>query len=124
MAGYVPSALNDAVDGVAAKVTHISLHTADPGDTGASEVTGTGYARQAVTFAAASGGERVGSASDFTVPASTTIRYLGFWTAATGGTFKGGFILEDDQGTALPNGEVYSGAGRYTPSPRLRAVKA
>jgi hypothetical protein len=62
-----------------------SLHTAFPGLTGASEMTGgtPAYARKAVTFAAAAGGSRALSAAvTFDVPA-TTVRWFGFWVAGT-----------------------------------------
>lgn len=72
-------------------VTHASLHSAFPGNTGANEISGgsPAYARQAVTFAAAASKARAqtGSAS-FDIPASTTVRWVGFWTAASGGSFR------------------------------------
>lgn len=65
----------------------ISAHTAFPGGTGASEVSGGGYARPAVTFAAATGGTRsLSAASNITIPAGTTVRWLGLWG---GGVYKG-----------------------------------
>lgn len=73
----------------------VSLHTADPGTTGANEVSGGGYARQGpVTFANAGSEPTVASNSAIiTYPAATaawgTIGYFGVWTAATGGTFQG-----------------------------------
>lgn len=83
---------NLAVTGVTGGVTHVSLHTADPGATGASEVTGgaPAYARKAVSWGAASGGSASISAGvTFDVPASTTITYVGLWNAAAAGTFEG-----------------------------------
>ena len=60
-----------------------SLHTAFPGLTGASEVTGGGYAQQAITFGAAAGSIRTSTgAVAFSVPIST-IRWVGFWNGAT-----------------------------------------
>ena len=35
---------------------YLSAHSADPGTTGASELSGGGYARQAIVFGSASGG--------------------------------------------------------------------
>lgn len=79
---------NAALGGLA--VTHASLHSGHPGDSGANEISGGGYARVAVTFAAASGGVRAQTGSaDFTVPAGATVQHVGFWTALTGGTFLG-----------------------------------
>lgn len=65
---------------------YVSLHTADPGETGASEVTGGSYAREAVTFAAASGGT-VASSADLTfasMPAAT-ITHTALWDASSAG---------------------------------------
>jgi len=79
---------NAALGGLA--VTHASLHSGHPGDAGANEISGGGYARVAVTFAAAAAGVRAQTGSaDFAVPAGATVQYVGFWTALTGGTFLG-----------------------------------
>lgn len=71
--------------------THLSLHT-DWSATGANEVTGgsPAYARQASTWSAASSAARALAATEtFDVPAATTVRYVGRWTALTAGTFLG-----------------------------------
>lgn len=84
-------ALNDGVDGIVASISHVSIHTADPGGTGANEVSGGGYARQAVTWAAASGGSRSATATlSFSAAGSTAAGFCGLWTALTGGTWYGG----------------------------------
>lgn len=71
-------------------VTHASLHSSHPGDTGAGEIAGGAYARVAVTFAAAAGGARAQTGTaEFAVPAGTTVQHVGFWTSAAGGTFLG-----------------------------------
>jgi hypothetical protein len=45
------------------------------------------YARQSVTWAAASGGEKANSAQvSFNVPAGTTVRSWGAYSASSGGT--------------------------------------
>lgn len=105
---------NNAVNGLATTATHISLHTADPGLTGASEVTGgsPAYARKAVTWGAASSGTRTSSAAiSFDVPA-TSVSHFGLWTAATGGTFLGADTLKDSSGNAVV--ETFSAQGTYT----------
>lgn len=68
--------------------TFISVHTASPGSTGASEATGgtPAYVRKATTWGAASGGTITGSEVTIDVPAGT-YAYAGLWSAATGGTF-------------------------------------
>lgn len=72
-------------------VTHLSLHTAYS-STGASEVSGgsPAYARKAASFsAAAAESKALASAVTFDVPAGTTCKYVGKWTAISAGTFLG-----------------------------------
>lgn len=74
---------------------YISLHTADPGTTGASEASGgsPAYARKATTWSGGtSDGIVTGSQVTFDAP-SGTYTHMGIWTAATGGTFIAGFAL-------------------------------
>ena len=72
----------------ATQVTHLSLHTADPGTTGADEVTGGSYARQAITFAAAASGSSASNvACTFTVMPACTVTHVGLWTAVSAGTY-------------------------------------
>jgi len=79
---------------------YVSLHTADPGDTGASELTGaTGYARPVVTngFSTSTTGAISNDAQlQFTNSggsAWTTVTHFGVWSAVTVGTFYGGGAL-------------------------------
>lgn len=73
---------------------YVSLHTADPGLTGASEVT-TGvdsdYVRKSVTFAAASALQKPSDAAvTWTANAGATtyvVTHVGIWDAATTGNF-------------------------------------
>ena len=72
----------------------VSLHTASPGNTGASEVTGGAYARQSATFTQAGNNPTVASNSGIiTYPTATaswgTVTHFGLWSAASGGTFYG-----------------------------------
>lgn len=96
----------DALDTLA---THASLHTADPGTTGASEVTGgsPAYARKAITWASASSGSKTLSATvTFDVPGGTTVTHAGTWSAISAGTFRGG--------GSLSASEVFGAQGTYT----------
>jgi hypothetical protein len=78
---------------------YVSLHTADPGTTGTSEVSGGAYARQGpVAFTNAGNEPTVASNSAIlTYPAATapwgTIGWFGIWTAVTAGTFQGSGAL-------------------------------
>jgi hypothetical protein len=73
---------------------YVSLHTGDPGTTGASEVAGGSYARQLAAFAAASGGSKATNAIiDFAgMPAvgGGGVTHAGFWDAVSGGNFLSG----------------------------------
>lgn len=68
-----------------------SMHTADPGDTGASEVSGgsPAYARKAITLNAPAAGTMDGDAITFDIPGSTTVTYGGLWDAVTAGNYLG-----------------------------------
>lgn len=88
---------------VTALGAYISLHTGDPGTTGAAEATGgsPAYARKLTTWAGgASDGSVPGSQVTFDVPAGT-YTHMGIWSAATAGTFVAGFALSSSTG-ALP----------------------
>ena len=108
MAGFTAAAKNLMLDQLGAAIGFVSLHTADPGTTGASEVAGgtPAYARKAVTWAAAANSSKAASNQPtFDVPPSTTAAFLGYWSAATGGTFYGSADITD---------ETYAGQGTYT----------
>jgi hypothetical protein len=83
------------------KLLYASLHTAYSG-TGTNEVSGGGYARQAATWSSAAGSSKALTTTlpSFSVPASTTVEFVGFWDAVSSGNFQGMF----------PNG----GASAYT----------
>lgn len=78
-------ALADAYTGLG---RYISLHTADPGSTGTSEVTGgsPAYARKQTTWSSGTTGVNTGSQVSIDAPAGA-YTYAGIWTAASGGTF-------------------------------------
>ena len=72
---------------------YVSLHTGDPGETGASELTGGSYARQSGAFGAASAGSVSSTADvDFTGMPSATITHVGIWSSSTA-TASANFII-------------------------------
>lgn len=94
--GLVTAELNVMADAESARVVWVSLHTADPSTTGANEVTGgsPAYARkQAVRNAAAGGVAALTASLLFDIPAGTTVTHIGYWSAVTGGTFRGSVQL-------------------------------
>ena len=68
---------------------YLALHTADPTDAGSgAEVSGNGYSRQVITFAAASSGSASSNtAEEFTASGGAfgTITHFGIWYASTSG---------------------------------------
>jgi hypothetical protein len=99
--------LNAQVGGLTAVAGFASLHTAEPNASGSNEVTGGTYTREAITWAAASGGTAVSDAEIvFDVPTGVTITHLGYWSAGTAGTFYGSRALDVSQ--------EFSSAGTYT----------
>jgi hypothetical protein len=104
--------IDDALAGIAAAGTFISLHsTPGPGVTGANEISGGSYARVATTWAGAGSSADAGSQVTLNVPAGTTITHFGIWTLGSGGQYLGG--------GPLPNSEAYTGAGTYLLTPTL-----
>jgi hypothetical protein len=73
---------------------YISLHTGNPGETGASEAAGGSYARQAGSFGAAAAGQVANDAAiSFTAMPASTITHVGIWDAVSGGNFLWGGAL-------------------------------
>jgi hypothetical protein len=107
MAGtFSTIARNQALDGIT--VDRVSLHSGDPGTTGANYITAGG--KQAATFDAggtqAVGERRLTGDIAFTgMTASQSVTHFGFWLAA-GDVFKGGVALTGDQAA--------NAAGEYT----------
>ena len=78
-----------------AALTYVSLHSANPGSTGASELASSSYARQPISFGTTPGGGQDNSnvAVSWNVQSGDNAFWYGLWTALTGGTFLGGFPL-------------------------------
>lgn len=100
---FSTTAKNQALDGIT--VDRVSLHSGDPGTTGANYITGGG--KQAATFNAAASGERALNADvAFTgLGASQAVTHWGAWLNA-GDVFKCGGALTGDQAA--------NAAGEYT----------
>jgi hypothetical protein len=94
MAGLSPAG-ETAVLAALVTTAYVSLHTADPGNTGANEITGGGYARQGAVAFTNSGSNPTVAANSAIIsyPTATaawgTINFFGLWSAATAGTFNG-----------------------------------
>lgn len=94
MPGIGVTAANAQLNAFAAGYTWISLHTADPGNVGASEVGYGPTGRQQVTWPAASGGQIAWTGSiliPITYPVA--VLYFGIWSAQSGGAWGDGQLL-------------------------------
>lgn len=104
--GYTPPAKNLMLDHLASRIGHVSLHTADPGTTGANEVSGGDYTRLLPAFDPAAAGEmELAESVTFDVPGGTTVSHVGFWSSDATPVFLG----RDD---VTP--ESFGGDGKYT----------
>lgn len=102
MPTYSPDELNAQADDVASRVQFVSVHTADPGATGAAEAAGDDYVRISPTFTGAGVEGVLGAALQpatdgiswsgqltFDLPAGT-FTHLGYSDEVTSGSFRGG----------------------------------
>lgn len=105
ISNYAEAAILDALfnnTSLAVTTPYVSLHTADPGETGTSEVTAGAntYARQSASFAAASGGSiTTDAALEWTDMPAVTVTHVGIWDASTAGNFLWGGALADNKTT-------------------------
>ncbi len=97
ISNYAENKILDAVfnnTSYAVTTPYVSLHTADPGETGASEVGGGSYARQSASFGAASSGAVSNDvAITFTGMPIATVTHIGVWDASSSGNFLWGGAL-------------------------------
>ena len=107
MPGLNNTAMTVAANALKSAITHAQLHTAAAGAAGTSNVSSA--ARKPVTWGAVTGAGDFGlsSALNFTGGASSGPVYsVTLWSASSGGTFYGEFILGGDT--------AFSSAGEYT----------
>lgn len=101
MAGLTDAGRDAALAGFTAEAVRASLHTADPGDAGGSEVSGGGYVRASLSWGDPDAGEvRSAVALSWDVPAGVTVTHMGYWAA--GGVFLGSRPLGQRESFASP----------------------
>lgn len=100
------AALNIGTTAIKNAITHVSLHTGDPGAAGTSNTSTA--SRQAVTWGTVATGDVTSTGSiNFTGGASGgAATHVGFWSASTAGTFYGSQALTGDS--------TFNSAGEYT----------
>ncbi len=96
------------------------LNSASPGITGANEIAGGSYQREATTWSGAAGSSRPGSQIVVNVPAGVSITHFSVWSAQAGGTYKRGGPLRDPA-TGNPVTETFGAAGTLALTPTLTA---
>lgn len=103
---FVDATLKVGADAIAARITHLSLHTTGAVSSSSNESTA---ARQAVTWAVDADADLTAGPIAFTGgAASGPVVRVGYWTASTGGTYCGGTLLTGDA--------AFNAAGEYTVS--------
>lgn len=119
MTDFTAASEDAALDAIITTSTgyFLSLHTADPGQTGASEGTD---GRQSITFgtAAAAGSKASTTAQTWaSAVGGQTYSFYGIWTLATGGTYKcGGPLTANITPPAASQITVAVGAISFTAS--------
>ncbi len=112
MAGHSDTMRNDALNAVAANsgASYFGLHTADPGSSGANELSGGSYARvQAVPPAVSTVGTVTFPTAVINVPGGSTVKYWARYKTASGGTPYDSGILPSAVGGGP--GDVYASPG-------------
>lgn len=80
--------------GLSDSITHLSLHSGHPGETGTNELAGSPYARKTVVWTAPDNGVVSNDgALSFDITADTEVLFVGMWSALAAGTFFGAFPL-------------------------------
>ena len=105
-AGLTDAELNNLGTVLAGRITHLQLHSADPGAAGTTGVTSAG--RQAVTWSVDADGDlTITGTLNFTGGAANgACTWVSGWSASTGGTFRGAWQLTGDT--------TFNSAGEYS----------
>lgn len=108
MAGLNTAGKNLALDSGIGGFAYASLHSANALSSGDNELSGgnPAYARVQITWGSASGATKSNTNEIvFNVPSGSTVAEVGYWSAASGGTFYGSRSVTF---------ESFSGQGTYT----------
>jgi hypothetical protein len=101
------------LDAAAPVAPYVSVHSADPGETGANEIPGS--TRAATSWAAAANAgtrTKTGTVANVAVPAASTVTHVGLWTGMPpSGVYVDSVELDDP--------EVFASAGTLAVTPRM-----
>lgn len=108
------TAANAALDGVMALATHLALHVGSPGTNGANENADAGsYARQAVSWNAASSGSVTNSSAEtFSTAGTAAVTHVGTWSSGTYGA--GDFLIGAALSSNVTAASITVAAGAVT----------
>jgi hypothetical protein len=101
---FTDATLSIGAQAIADSITHVSLHT-----TGAvtSSATESAAARQAISWTVDADGDLTAGPINFTGgAASGAVVRVGYWSASTSGTYRGGVLLTGDA--------AFNASGEYT----------
>ena len=107
MAGFAP-ATKDSMLNTITSTPYVSLHSADPGPTGANELAVTRLVGALATSTGGAASRALTVSAAHAVGSGLTVAYVGLWSAVTGGTFLGSFSVTS---------ETFGGAGSYQVDP-------
>jgi hypothetical protein len=95
-------------------IPYVALHTASPSTTGANENANSGgYARQACSWNAASGGSKTNSSSlTFSTGGSVAVTHIGAWSSVTYGA--GTYAIGAALGSSVTAASITIAAGAIT----------
>lgn len=98
------AALDVGGEAIAAALTYVSLHTADPGGSGTSNVIAGG--RFAINMDSTDGNLTLAAPVDASgLTAGATVAFLGFWNASTAGTYYGSVPRTTGDGAVNASGD-------------------
>lgn len=87
---------------------YVALHSGDPGETGANEVSGGSYARQSAVFSPVSNNEWDNDNNiDFTGMPATTVDHVSLWDASSAGNCLWTSSGQSAMGDSVGSGETY-----------------
>jgi hypothetical protein len=92
--GYTAATKNAAVDAITARGAYITVHTGDPGTTGANLASG--ITPQLTTWGSASGGVGTGSQVSYAAAPAAHYTHYGVWNNSSMTTFIFGDLLDPD----------------------------
>lgn len=119
---FTPDYISSILAAEAPKWAYVSLHTGDPGTTGANEATGgtPAYARKPVTLTVS--GLNVQGAEVLCDAPAGTYTHFGLRSSAVGGTFFAGGPLLSTGANPVPTPQTLSSQGQVKFTPRILGV--